>query len=172
MQNTVQQDIRTYSEAVTSAPTKSSFCEDSLKTIVHDVIEKEDRSKHLIIHGLREETGEHLSERVSCLLEELGEKPKVEVCRIGRVSSKELARPVKVIFSNSTSPRIVLLRSKHLKRSDRYKNVYISPDRTPEERTLHRQLVLTMKNKRADEPGYHHFIKNGKVCSVARTDNE
>jgi hypothetical protein len=136
------------------------------------VIEKEDRSKHLIIHGLREDTGEHLSERVSCLFEELGEKSKVEVCRIGRVASKELARLVKVVFSNSTSPRIVLLRSKHLNRSDRYKNVYISPDSTPEERTLRRQLVLTMKSKKADEPGHHHFIKDGKVCSVARTDNE
>jgi hypothetical protein len=78
VQNTVQKVIRTYGEAVKSATTKSSICEESIKTIVHDVIEKEDWSKNLIIHGLKEDTSDHLSDRVSCLFEELGEKPKVK----------------------------------------------------------------------------------------------
>jgi hypothetical protein len=100
------------------------------------LIGKEDKSKNLIIHGLSEETGKHLSEEVSCLFEALGEEPEVEVCRIGRVViSKELARLVKLVFYDST--KIALLGSKHLKRSDRYKLVYIIQDRTPQEKTIH-----------------------------------
>jgi len=126
VQSTVQHEIRTYSAAVKSSPPQSNFCEENLKTVVRDVIEKEDRSKNLIIHGLKEETGELLSRKVSCLFEELGEKPKVEVCRIGREITEEAERPVKVVFSNSTSARVILLRSKNLKQSDQYKTVYVT----------------------------------------------
>jgi hypothetical protein len=77
------QEIRTYNEVIKSTPTDSNFCE-YLKTIVREVIEKEDRSKNVIIQVLKEETGEQFSEKVVYIFEELGEKPKVEVCRIGR----------------------------------------------------------------------------------------
>ena len=171
VQNTVQHEIRSYSEAVMSAPAKTTLCEDNLKTVVRNAIEDEDRSRNLIIHGMKEESGEQLSEKVSCLLEKLGEKPRVEVCRIGKGSTGTSIRPVKVVFSNSTSPKIILSKSKNLKVCDKYKEVYICPDRTAEERVIHKQLVQVLKKKRDEEPSRHHFIRNNQVCSVDRNDN-
>ena len=57
-------------------------------------------------------------------------------------------RPVKSLFSNSSTANVILTRAKNLKQSDQYSTVYISPDRSPEERVTHKQLVLHLKKKR------------------------
>ena len=98
VQNTMQHEIRSYSEAVMSALAKTTLCEDNLKSVVRNAIEDEDRSRNLMIHGMKEESGEQLSEKVLCLLEKLGEKPRVETCRIGKGSTGTSIRSVKVVF--------------------------------------------------------------------------
>ena len=172
VQDTVETEIRSYSSVVTSAPPSSPLCENNLKTAVRTAIEEEDRSKNLVIYGLKEDTGEHLSEKVSSIFEALGEKPRVEVCRIGRETTEQVTRPVKVVFSNSTCSRQILSKSKNLRQVVPFKSVYVCPDRSLEERQIHRQLVLDLKKKKEEEPGHRHFIRNGKLCSEERTKGE
>ena len=69
VQSTVQHEIRSYSEAEMSTPAKSTLCEENLKIVVRNAIEDEDRSRNLIIQGMKEESSEHLSDKVSCLYE-------------------------------------------------------------------------------------------------------
>ena len=66
---------------------------------------------------------------------------------------------------------VFLTKAKYLRQSERYKTVYISPDRSPEEREAHKQLVLQLKNKRDTDRESHHFIRDGKICSIPKTDN-
>ena len=171
VQSTVKREIRSFSEALKSVPEKSALCEEKLKTVVRSAISEDDRSRNLIIHGLKEENDEQLSEKASCLFEKLGGiKPRVEVCRIGK-SAENTIRPVKAVFSNSSTAKVILTRAKNLKQSDQYSTVYISPDRSPEERVTHKQLVLQLKKKRDSERESHHFIRDGKICSVRKTDD-
>ena len=136
---------------------------------MHDVISEDDRSRNLIVHGLKEENNEKLSDKVSGIFEELGGvKPHFEVCRIGRPFSGVTSRPVKAVFSNKSTVEVFLTRARNLKQSDQYKTVYISPDRSPEEREIHKKLIQQLKNKRDSDKENHHFIKDGKVCSVRK----
>ena len=104
--STVQSEIRSYSAADSTPPTSApKICEKSLKTAVRDVIKKGDRSRNLVIHGLIEEAGERLSEKVLAVFESLGEKPSIEAYRMGKSLDGQSKRPVKGVFSNITSAR-------------------------------------------------------------------
>ena len=59
----------------------------TLKTVVKEVVAEEDRSRNLMIFGLTEDTEEQLLEKVSNVLLELTEMPKIEVCPIGMEKS-------------------------------------------------------------------------------------
>ena len=167
VQSTVKQEIRSFSEVLKSVPEKSALCEERLKTVVRSAISEDDRSRNLIIYGLKEEIDEQLSKKVSSLFEKLGGiKPRVDACRIGKKKDGKTIRPVKALFSNSSTANVILTRAKNLKQSDQYSTVYISPDRSPEERVTHKQLVQQLKKKRDSERESHHFIRDGKICSV------
>ena len=119
--------------------------------------------------GLVEEDNELLNNKVSDVLLSIGEKPSIEACRVGKRSSSNTARPVKVTFSSSLTVGQILSRARNLRSCEKHKNVFLSPDRSYEQRTEHRLLVAELKEKSADEPERKHFIRNGKVCSVAKT---
>ena len=129
VQNTVQHEIRSYSETVKKAPAKATLCEENLKTVVRNAIEEEDGSRNLIIYGFEEKSGEQLSDKVSSLfdLEKLWEKPWVEVCRIGKRSIEKSVRAVKDLFPNSTSPKLILSKSKNLKQCEQFKSAVRLP---------------------------------------------
>ena len=44
--------------------------------------------------------------------------------------------------------------------------VYLTPDRTAEQRAEHRKLVEQLKKKGKDEPARQHDIKGGHICST------
>ena len=48
---------------------------------------------------------------------------------------------------------------------DKYKTVFVCPDRSLEEREARRALIVELKTAAANKPDYKHFIKNGKVHS-------
>ena len=112
-------------------------------------------------------------DKVSEVLLELGEKPTFEVSRLGQQSlaqKKKLVRPVKVTVSSSNIVQQILRKSRHLRNNDRYKTVFISPDRSVEERAEHKGLVLELKEKVKQEPDKIHFIKGGQLCSRDKND--
>jgi hypothetical protein len=75
------------------------------------------------------------------------------------------------VFSNRSTVKVLLTKAKNLKQSDRYKTVFISPDRSLQERETHKKLILQLKSKRDNDRETHHFIRDGVVCSVRKTDN-
>ena len=143
-----------------------------MKNVIKDVVAKGDRSRNLMLFGLKEEKGELLCEKVGQVLLELGEKPKIEASRIGLIKPKDKKqvadRPVKVTLTSSTIVQQILTRARHLRSSELFGKVFISPDRSPEERAEQQKLVLELKKRSNDEPDKRHFIKVGKVCSVEK----
>ena len=145
----MQTEIRSYSDAVKTVSASTAVNEGNLKNAVRDAIEEEDRTRNLVIYGLDEEAGELLSDKVSQIFEELHEKPHIETCRIGRLTAEKSVRPVKVMLSSYVAVRQILSKAKNLRKVDRFKSVYVCPDRTLEERKIQKQLVLELKQKKS-----------------------
>ena len=100
---------------------------------------------------------------------------KVDVCRIGsgvpstsQESANRKPRPVKVTVASSAIVKEVLSRAKHLKNCSSFKDVYLSPDRSVEQRAEHRKLVSKLKQRLVDQPGKRHFIRGNSVVSTEK----
>ena len=77
-------------------------------------------------------------------------------------------RHVKVKLADSSHVIQILRSAKKLKETDNYCSVFLSPDRSPEERKLRREAVASLKQKLAAEPDDRHFIRDGKVVTIKR----
>ena len=117
-----------------------------------------------MIFSLPECGDQELCGEVNKVFEQLGEKPKIEACRLGKKGST--ARPVRVTMSSSTFVQQILGKARDLRESGDYKEVFLSADRSVEERALHKQLVQELRKKRDEEPGRKHYIRGGQVCSA------
>ena len=146
-----------------TAPVSTS----SLKSVAKQIVVEEELCKNVMVFGLCEDDNEEICTRVSEVFESLGEKPRVEASRLGK-KSKAAIRPVKVTFSSSTIVQQILRKSANLCKSEKFKNVYLSPDRTPEERAQHKELVLELKRRTEAEKDKKLFIRGGKICSFER----
>ena len=167
VQSTVKTELKSYS-AVVSQSCKAALAQKKIAAAVKKVADKEDRSKNVVIYGMQEVSGEDLSERVGELLTEIDEKPRIrDCCRIGIVKPDK-CRPIKFTLSSNDHVRQILKKCKSLRTKEGFKSVYISPDRSVEERKAFKKLVEELKQKRISEPGHVHTIKNNKISSVLR----
>ena len=171
VKDTVQSGFsKSYSEAAKSYGTSSPnpiISQDTLKTVAKQVVVEEELSRNIMLFGLPEEDNEQLCAKVSEVFEHLDAKPRVEASRLGIKKSKSAAvRPVKVTLSSSTIVQHILVKSRNLRLSEKYKTVFLSPDRTAEQRAQQRELVLELKKKAAADPLKRHFLKGGRIHSV------
>ena len=171
VQNTVEREIKSYSEAVSKSGSEGPIVTpEKLKLAVKSAIKEEDRSRNVIVFGLREEASEQVENQVSELFSELGEKPRIQANRIGKESTDSTSiRPVKVVLPNSTAAHQVLQKAKFLKRIKARKTVFISPDRSVDEREQRRNLVTELNRLIKEQPNSYHFIRAGRVQSVDKT---
>ena len=171
VQETVKAEFVSYSAALKKdmpPPKPLAVTAEALRSVVKNVVEEEDRSRSVMLFDLPEESDEQLSNQISKVFEEVGLKPRFEASRLGNIGKSKKARPVKVYVSNPAVVNSILLRARQLKGSKRHGSVFICPDRSPEQRNQHRQLVAELKEKNANEPGTRHFIRSGKVCSAPK----
>lgn len=169
VKETVKAEFKSYSSVVEGHVQNLSVAPATLKSVVKQVVEEEDRGRNIMVFGLAEEEDELLSDKVHDVLQTIGEKPKIEVCRVGKRNASKAARPVKVTLSSSVSVNQILSKARNLRTCEKHKSVFLSADRSYEQRTEHRLLVSELKKKNTDEPEKRHFIRNGKVCSIAKT---
>lgn len=149
----------------------------TIKYAVRDVIRetksREDRSKNIIIFGLEEvETADIMCSVESLLnaIEQKSDCPSAVVnyaeC-IGEPTPGKI-RPVRVIVKEKFMVHDAMRYSKLLREIEKYRNVYISIDRTYEQQKEHKKLVTQMKSNMRDHPEKYWFIKNGNISSRQR----
>ena len=178
VENTVKEGFKSYSDVLQeSCKAPSSRLQTELKTVVKSFVEEEDRSRSFMLFGLQEETEEDVSGKVCDVLHQLNLKPKVDVSRIGssvqstsQDSANRKPRPVKVTVTSSAIVKKVLSRAKYLKNCSGFRSVFISPDRSVEQRAEHRKLVSELKQRLVDQPGKRHFIRGNVVVSTEKND--
>ena len=73
---------------------------------------------------------------------------------------------MKVSFSSAITVQQILSKAGKLKKVEKFKRVYICPDRSPEERASRKCLVMDLKKAIGEQPSRHHFISGGKIHST------
>ena len=169
VKDTVSTELKSYSSVLRES-CSAALEPQKIASAVRKVAEGEDRSKNVIVFGLPEEQDESVDTKVNLLLENLEEKPQTaDCCRIGR-SQPGMPRPIRFKVKSSESVYQILRKAKQLKEIEGYKRVFISPDRTVEERISRQKLVNELKEKRAADPNKHFIIRKGEViCLSERT---
>ena len=163
VQSTVKSEIKTFAEIVKSG-TSSSVTTQNIQRAVKSAVSEDQRGKNVVIFGLQEDgNDDRLRARVTVMTKLIVEGRETaavkDVIRIGAVKSGESGcRPVKVSFENKEVATSVISSAKKLRQSPVYKSVYVSPDRSAEERTERKKLVSQLKQKIEKEPGLYHFI--------------
>ena len=164
----VKAEFETYSSALLRnlpQPTPP-VSKEELKTAVKTVVQEEDRGRNVMIFNLPEQEGEEINTVVAGVFKAIGEKPRVEACRIGKKKSTNSVRPVKVTFSNSTVVTQILSKTKNLRKVNDLKSVFVCPDRSAEQRAKQKLLVTDLKRLAREQSDKKHFIRNGEIVSV------
>ena len=139
--------------------------------ILDEVEDREKRRNNVIVfsveereQGSLEERREHDIDVVNEVLDSLGFGDVVlnNVHRLGRTSSGKF-RPLKVPLVNYSVKASVLQKSRLLKQNDKFKNVYITNDRTKLQQSEWSELRAERDRRKQD--GEDVVIYNGKVCS-------
>ena len=171
--NTFQKEVssvkQSFSDVVKSGSLKTSaapISTESIKSVAKQIALEEELGRNIMVFGLCEEQNEDICAKVS-VLESLGEKPRVEACRIGK-KSPTAPRPVKVSLSSSSIVQQILKSSSKLSGTEKFKRVFLAPDRTAEERAHRKELVLELKKRAEVEKDKKLFIRGGKICSLER----
>ena len=152
-----------------------------IKMAVHSAIREEDRAKNFIIFGAPEEleceeeemTDLELVQDIFGITKCSVDRNSIRKCeRVGMKKSADAKRPIKVTLKDAESVREVLSKAKSLKsfQTDGYNyeycKLFVSPDRSPEERLTRQNLVKEMKEKIKNDPGKRYYIRNNRVCAA------
>ena len=169
----VQAEFRGYSAVLQaqggSGGASTAAVKTAVKTALADRADEELRERNVVVFGLEEEAEEILSERVDEIFDELNVKPRFEAKRVGTKKPDDLKRPVLIVMKSAAVAREVVAKASKLRESDKFRGVFISPDRTMEQRIAQRDLVAELKRRRVDEPNKKHYIHAGKVKSLEGT---
>ena len=175
--STVKTEIKSFADVVgsnSSAITSHKKIKEAVKTAV---VEQE-RLHNVMVYGLEESQStdpdvslEEDKDQIAEVMHEVGVvSGNVIVERVGE-RKEDSHRPIRVNFERKEEVVNVLARARRLKDSSTFSAVFLSPDRTVEERKAHRKLVDEMKEKRSQSPNTIFYIKNNTVCSKPRPSN-
>ena len=168
--STVKNEVKSFSEVVKKGTTeKPAMSQVSLKKTVREVVEQEDRSRNVMVFGLPDRSDEETEEAVKPILLELSEKPKImEARRIG-VFAEGKTRPVILTVGSSLAANQIISKRRKLRESAVFKTVYISPDRTMEERQARRAVIEQRKQEREKVDGSVVVVRELRGRTVIAT---
>ena len=167
----VKAEFKTYSAALqkdlpqSNPPVTTEELKKAVKTVVQ---EEEDRSKNVMIFNLPDQENEDINSVVAIVFEAIGEKPRVEACRLGKRKSNKSMRTVKVTVANSTVVSQILSKARNLRKVSNLKSVFVFPDRSTEQRAKQKLLVTDLKILAKEQTYMKHFIRNGEILSVEK----
>ncbi|KAL5260533.1 hypothetical protein ACHWQZ_G010615 [Mnemiopsis leidyi] len=163
---TVEAGLKTYSSALQQSCT-TALSPRNIAAAVKTVTQEEDRSRELVLFGVTEESEDRVTSVVTKVLEQMNEKPQVMQCRrIGKPNATA-TRPIIFSVRSSDVAHQILKKAKLLRDIEGYKTVYISPNRTREERVARQKLVCKLKEKRKGDPNSRYFIRKDEIVQVA-----
>ena len=163
MEDKLQSTMKKYSDVLRENVPNNAIVLKSIKTAVRQVMKTSDRSKNLVVFGLKESENENLLEKIRDVFEEIDLKPKITaVQRFGKAEN-DRTRPIRVKFETIESVHDVLKSSKDLRLTNDYKKVFVSIDRSREEQAKHKELVAKLRENILNQPSNHWYIRNKQL---------
>ena len=162
---TVETELKTYSSALQQS-CSTALSPKNIAAAVQKVAREDDRSKEILVFGVAEEKGECATAKVAKILDHLEEKPKFQQCRRIGQQRDNAVRPIKFSVRSTDIVNQILSKAKRLREVEGYKTVYLSPNRTPEERVTRQKLVAELKQKRIGDNS-RYFIRKGEIVQAA-----
>ena len=89
----------------------------------------------------------------------------MDCCRVG-VRKSGSKRPIKFTLRSSDMVNQILIKAKILRTKEGYNSIYISPDRTVEEKRAYMKLLEELHSKRITDSSKVLYINNKKIISV------
>ena len=131
----------------------------------------------MIVYGLDESHEEQpgdLRAGVDAIMENLNEKPAIlNISRVGKTTEdKYNIRPIKISLHSADMVQQLLRKSSLLKDVGGYGEIYLSPDRSPQERATYKKLREQLMCKSKEEPNKVHYIRNNRLVSRDKRDDE
>ena len=168
VQSTAEQEIKSFSSVLQKGCDVALAPKRVRQAIV---VATEDRMSNVIVHGLFDDPDEDsmdLERDIKLLFEDLGGLSLTGISGMNRLGKYKEGynRPVKLRLCGREFRDQILSRKKSLKDSVSHKDIYISPDRSPEEREERRNLVAQLKERKEAEPGKTFGIRGGKVSEL------
>ena len=189
--STEQEQRRTYAEVIKSMGAKIEAMSaremkvtaepgsgESLVKSVGDFFDKERRKQNIVVHNLLESVDEDPKRRnekdieafKTMIREELHISTDVRKAFRAGKRQQDRPRPLIVSLVEEGIKWDILRIAPQLRDSERYRGVFLSPDRTPEEREKDRKLRLEVRKLR--EEGKAVRIQRGKVVFLQPTPAE
>ena len=143
VQDTVKTEMKSWSDIVK----KNCDTAPSVKIVkkaIKSVVDESDRSKSFMIYGSQDNENDYPSDKVDGLFIAMEEDDKHQVLSSRRLGAfkKDSSRPIKVTLASADSVKQVLSKAKTLKTvgddPKQWRNVYLAPDRSREERLVHK----------------------------------
>ena len=160
-------------QTVSHAPTNPA-------EIVDEYLNRERRKLNLVIYGLPEASATSAPDRQladsNSFTELVGSEFKIsnleisKCVRLGKPKNDK-PTPLLVTVADNAIRRQILRNAKHLRHSNTYKCVFISPDLTLQEREANKQLRQELRHRK-DAGELNLIIKNGKIVSKQSTQRE
>lgn len=173
--NKVEDSVKLYSDAVGGAVQQVTCPTDlklSVREAVQEAVREQGQTRNLMVFGLLEEKDQDLEKHISEVFEQLGMKPRVvEAERLGR-PSEDKVRPVKVTLSSASAVSSVFRQGYRLSKIERFKHVYLAPDRTKDERIRRKELVERFKERKKAQPDLRHRIRDDSIDSDIRNKSD
>eukprot|EP00116_Pleurobrachia_bachei_P009898 sb/3470160/ len=169
VQSTAEQEIKSFT-SILEKECETALAPQRIRTAITTA--SEDKLCNLIGYGLadsKEEEEINLWAEMSHVMKNWDVEMKEirSYYRLGRyVEGRN--RPVKLVFKNRDTRKFVLENKGRLRRSEKFKEFYLAPDRTPEERAARRVLVEELRVQRTRYPETRYpdktfYIRGGKV---------
>lgn len=162
---TVEKEMKSFSSVLQQSCT-TALSPKNIATAVKKISKEEDRTKEVVIFGVIEEQSESPAAKVTEILEQLEEKPCILDCK--RIGQRATGTQRPIIFTVKSTDIVyqILRKAKRLKDIDGFKTVYISPNRTPEERISRQKLVTELKKIRSENPDCRYFIRKNEIVKA------
>ena len=167
VQSTAEEEIKTFS-SVLKKQCDTVLTPKRISTAITSATE--DRTNNLIVHGLFDDPDENskdLENRVKQMFDYMGEcmGGVYSITRLGKFKEGS-DRPLKLHLCGREFRDRILSHKSSLRKCEDHKDIYLSPDRSPEEREARRKVVNELKEKKKAEPGRNFVIRGGKVMEL------
>ena len=168
VKDTVVSELKSYSSVVQES-CSAALAPQKIVSAVKQVSQEVDRSRNIIVFGVDEDQNEKPEQKVLAILDKIEEKPQISGCvRLGEIKPG-VVRPLRFRVRSQDNVYQILRKASTLRNFEDCKKVFLSPDRTVEERVSRKKLVIELREKRGADPNHNYVIRKGEIVRVDKT---